>query len=152
MPKFVIAARHPGAARGAVSIAQAALQRNIGVEFLATDPAFSILAATGLAPVLSFKTARQRYPTLPEYDGCHRIHNDQLKIAAIATPAIEKMAAWLTRYLEQSQPDAVLMTDANEQLGVEQIIAIAASHRRSRKRRCGEGPWWRFWRARHRSR
>lgn len=122
----MIAARHPGAARGAVALARGAHGRDIDVEFLATEPAFSMLATTMRERVYTFATAKRRYPALPTYDGPERIENDDLRNGAPAAAALGSMAAWLHRYLGESKPDAVVMTDANEQLGVEQVIAVPA--------------------------
>lgn len=95
------------------------------MEFLATEPAFSILRSAA-NDVYSFTTARTRYPALPAYEGPDRVENDDLRDRDVATSRVRMMAGWLRSYLTVSRPDAVVMMDANEQLGVEQVVAVAA--------------------------
>ena len=124
--KFVVASRHPGAARGALSLARAAAGRRFDIEFISSDPAYSILSAANLQNVHCLRAAHERYPGLRAYTGPERIENADLGAPGLVNSAIREMAGWLREFLKHSRPDAVVMADANEQLGVDQIISIAA--------------------------
>lgn len=124
--KVVIAARHPGGSAGTIALAEAARREGVDVECIATEPAFSSLKSAGVGPVYSLATAPARYPRLAPYRGPERLENEDMRDSTAATRFVVDMADWLQRYLAESRPDAVLMTDANEQLGVDQVIAVAA--------------------------
>lgn len=124
--KAVIAARHPGGGAGTIALAHAASRQGIEVECIATEPALSSLKSSGL-DACSFVTAPARYGRLQPYLGPERLENEDMGDAALATRFVAEMAEWLQRYLAESRPDMVLMTDSNEQLGVDQVIAVAAS-------------------------
>jgi len=97
------------------------------VEILASGPAWSNLTASRLPHVYSFRTARERYPSLPVYAGPERIERDDWTRPVRARRLVEQMVAWLVCYLAESRPSAILLTDATEQLGADQLLAIAAS-------------------------
>lgn len=124
---ILIAARHPSAASGAVSLAAAARRRRLGVEILATGPAFTSLTGRGIGSVYSFQTARQRYPSLTAYAGPDRIEDDDWRRPTHARRLVEQMVRWLHSYLLVSRPSAVVLTDANEHLGADQLLALAAN-------------------------
>lgn len=124
--KLLVAARHPGAAVAAVALATAIVRRGVETEFFATEPARSRLVGAALGPVCSFAASRERYPALSPYVGPERIENEDMLRGDRAVTAIDTMARWLGAYLEASKPDAVVMMDANEQLGADQVLAVAA--------------------------
>ena len=125
--KILIAARHPSAAGGAASIARAARRRRIGVECFATGPAWVSLLARGIPDVYCFATADARYVGLPRYRGPARIENEDLNRPTVVRRQVDAMVAWLTAYLLASRPSVIVLTDATEQLGADQLLAVAAT-------------------------
>jgi len=95
------------------------------VEILASGPAWSNLTASRLPHVYSFRTARERYPSLPVYAGPERIERDDWTRPVRARRLVEQMVAWLVCYLAESRPSAILLTDATEQLGADQLLELA---------------------------
>lgn len=149
-----MAARHPSAAGGVVAIAAAARRRHLGVEVLASGPALSSLTARRMRHVYSFDTVRRRYPALPIFTGPERIEREEWARPTRARRLVEEMVTWLTGYLAASRPSAVLLTDATEQIGADQLLAIAASRAKIPCVRVrdawgtGEGVETRAWRGR----
>lgn len=122
--KVLIVARHPSAGGGAIALAAEARRRHFGVEIFASGPALTSLTAQHVRGVSSFAAARRGSRPLPAYRGPERF---EWPGGPHTQSAIEGMADWLTRYVVSSQADAVIATDATEQLGPDQLIAIAAS-------------------------
>lgn len=124
---ILIAARHPSAAGGVVALRSAARRRGIRVEVFASGPAWPILQRQRWARLRSFATVPVRYPRVPEYTGAERIDPDAWRHPAAALRRVELMVAWLGEYLKAVRPSVVVLTDATEQLGADQLLAIAAS-------------------------
>jgi hypothetical protein len=123
---MVVAARHPSAAGGAVALARAARRRRFGVEVFASGPAWSGLSARGMAGLCSFATAHTRYPGLAAFTGPERIERELRARPAEVRRQVERMVTWLQRYLAEARPTVVVLTDATEQLGADQLLAVAA--------------------------
>lgn len=126
-PKLLIVARHPSAGAGAAALVAAARRLGVLSECFASGPALAGLKERRVSRVVSFDSARHRYPGLPAYPGVERIEHETLRCPQEAVRQLEIMADWLTMFLVASRPTAIVLTDATEQVGVDQVMAIAAT-------------------------